>query len=291
MNVLSLFDGISCGQIALQRAGIYLDKYYASEIDKNAIKITQHNYPNTIQLGDITQIDFTQFVDKINLLIGGSPCQDLSIAGSRKGLKGVRSKLFYDFVEALNAIEPQFFLFENNSSMSQDNKNEITKILKCEPIEINSKLVSAQHRKRLYWTNIPNVHQPIDKNIKLQDILEYGYADRDKSLCIARRYAGFQGSQSYLCRRYFGKSFGQGIFTNKEDKEFIKKLWKQNPRFTDEELSHKIIRPLTCIECERLQTLPDNYTSCIQSDNIRKELIGNGWTVDVISHILKNIAM
>jgi DNA (cytosine-5)-methyltransferase 3A len=213
MNVLSLFDGISCGRVALERAGIKVDKYYASEIEPNAIKVTQQHYPDTIQLGDVTKIDFNQFKGKIDLLIGGSPCQDMSIAkANREGLRGERSGLFFTYVNARDIIQPKYFLLENNYSMPKEACEEITSIMGVEPIMINSALVSAQSRKRLYWTNIPNVTQPEDKGILLKDIIESGTVDRDKALCLTRRYAGFQGSQSYLCRRYFGKSFGQAVF-------------------------------------------------------------------------------
>ena len=184
LRVLSLFDGISCGQVALERAGIPVEVYYASEIDKYAIQITQKNYPNTIQLGDVTKIDFTQFIGKIDLVMGGSPCQDLSIAGKRAGLQGERSGLFYKFVEAVEVIKPKYFLLENNVGMPQDAYEEISKLMGCYPVEINSALVSAQNRKRYYWTNIgpqnynlfgfPTVAipQPENKGILLKDVLE-----------------------------------------------------------------------------------------------------------------------
>lgn len=287
-NILSLFDGISCGQIAFERAKIKIDKYYASEIEQNAINITQFNYPNTIQLGDINNIDFTKFIGKIDIIIGGSPCQDLSIAkANREGLKGKKSCLFYKFVEAIRIIKPKYFLLENNNSMMQEAKEIITKEMGVEPIMINSNIFSAQNRKRLYWTNIPIQELPEDKGIKLKNIIESGSVDREKALCLTRRYSGFSGSQSYLCRRYFGKSFGQAVFEG--DINLIKNKWKENSYFTDEELENKIIRPMTCLECERLQTLPENYTQCIDSELKRKEAIGNGWTVDVIAHIFKGI--
>lgn len=151
MRVLSLFDGISCGRIALERAGILVESYYASEVDKYAISVAQKNYPDTIQLGDINTIDFKQFVGKIDLIIGGSPCQDLSVAKqNREGLSGKQSGLFWKFVEALETIKPRFFLLENVASMSKENKDIISKALGVEPILINSALVSAQQRKRLY---------------------------------------------------------------------------------------------------------------------------------------------
>lgn len=185
MRVLSLFDGISGGHVALERAGIPVEVYYASEIDKYAIQITQKNYPDTIQLGDVTKIDFTEFIGKVDLIMGGSPCQDLSIAGKRAGLKGERSGLFYKFVEAIEVIRPKYFLFENVASMKQEEKDLISSYLKVEPILINSALVSAQDRKRLYWTNIPNVTQPEDKHIYLEDVVESdALIDRDKSHAI-----------------------------------------------------------------------------------------------------------
>ena len=290
MRVFSTFDGISCGRVALERAGIKVKRYYASEIEKNAIAVAMHNYPDTIQLGDISKIDGTKYEGQIDLLIGGSPCQDLSIAkANREGLKGAKSNLFFQFIRLRDEIKPKYFLLENNYSMSKENRDIITEYMGVEPILMNSKSVSAQARKRLYWTNIPIMSDPEDKGIRLQDILEHGYADREKGLCLARRYAGFTGSQSYLCRRYFGKSFGQAVFTSKEDRDTIKAKWQENPRFLDDELDHKMIRPMTCLECERLQTLPDNYTACLTSEIARKEAIGNGWTVDVIAHIFKGL--
>ena len=173
LRVLSLFDGISCGQVALERAGIPVEVYYASEIDKYAIQVTQKNYPNTIQLGDINNIDFTQFIGKIDLIIGGSPCQDLSIAKTnRQGLQGTRSGLFFKYVEALRTIKPKHFLLENNNSMSQENKDKITEILGVKPVLINSSDFSAQIRERLYWTNIP-VQKIVNKNTQtIKDILD-----------------------------------------------------------------------------------------------------------------------
>src|SRR5574344_918044 len=156
MNIMSLFDGGSCGQVALERAGIIVDNYYASEIDKHAIQVTQKNYPNTIQLGDVTKIDFTPFIGKIDLLIGGSPCQSLSITQSktREGLDG-KSKLFFSFIDVLSHVKPKYFLFENVASMSKECKDIISGLLGCEPVFINSNTFAAQDRPRLYWTNIP----------------------------------------------------------------------------------------------------------------------------------------
>ena len=313
INVLSLFDGISCGQIALERAGIKVNKYYASEIDPNCIKITQKNYPETIQLGDVRSLNLADFVcvpcddDLIDLLIGGSPCQDLSIAGSRKGLDGSRSCLFWEFVRALKIIKPKYFLFENVASMKQQDRDIITNALGVEPVMINSALVSAQTRKRLYWTNIPNVQQPENKGILLKDILESGVAAQNKSYCLTETYykAAFsdmvkkhtrtmiaepirlghlKGRSTAQANRIYSIN-GKSVCLNANDggggaKTGLYKIDLPNGDY--------IIRKLTPIECERLQTLPDNYTAGI-SNSSRYKAIGNGWTVDVIAHILKGI--
>lgn len=335
MNVLSLFDGISCGQLALQRAGIKVDRYLASEIDKYAIKITQKNFPDTEQLGDVKNV-WAKNLPKIDLLIGGSPCQDLSIAKvGRKGLDGERSGLFWHYVRLLRTCKPKYFLLENVASMSKDNKQKITEALGVEPIMINSALVSAQQRKRLYWTNIPNITQPEDKGIVLKDILESGFACSTEkqgtkivglplksAALMARDYKGFgnQRMTGILCPLApvrIGEIDGKKNQTNKCGQVVIKPIQLvgggQAQRVYDVKgrsicLSangggggaktglYKIdlpdgqytVRKLTPVECERLQTLPDNYTSGI-SNTQRYKCIGNGWTVDVIAHIFKGL--
>ena len=320
LRVLSLFDGISCGQVALERAGIPIEVYYASEIDKYAIQIAQKNYPNTIQLGDVTKIDFTQYIGKIDLIMGGSPCQDLSIAGKRKGLQGERSGLFYKFVEAIEVIKPKYFLLENNVGMPQDAYEEISNLMGCYPIEINSALVSAQTRKRYYWTNIGNknynlfgfptvaIPQPKNKGILLKDVLESGLVDTDKSFCITQRYNGQFGSPEYTLKRNFDMSMGQIVAEPLQLGHISNTNAQANRVYSVHNKSvtlkangggggaktglYKIdlpdgeylIRKLTPIECERLQTLPDNYTEGV-SNTQRYKAIGNGWTVDVIAHI------
>jgi DNA (cytosine-5)-methyltransferase 3A len=170
MNVLSLFDGMSCGQIALNRIGVTNYKYYASEIDKHAIKLTQHNFPNTIQVGSVTELKGSA-LPKIDLLIGGSPCQGFSFSGKQLNFDDPRSKLFFEFVRLIEETNPKYWLLEN-VVMKKEYQDVITQYLGVEPIKINSSLVSAQNRERLYWTNIPNVTQPKDKGILLSDILE-----------------------------------------------------------------------------------------------------------------------
>lgn len=277
MKVLSLFDGISCGMIALERAGINVERYTAYEIEQSAIKISVHNYPKIEHKGDVFNGVYKE--GEYDLLIGGSPCTYWSVARTNAGREttssGLGWELFTQYVRALHEAKPKYFLYENNFSMSKEIKEEITKALGVEPICINSELVSAQHRKRLYWTNIPNVTQPQDKGILLKDIIVSGTVDRDKSLCIARRTVGNKGSQEYMARRYFDKSFAQMVFENGYSKE------NRNVGF---------IRPLLILEMERLQTLPDNYTDVKGVTPIQRgEAIGNGWTVDVIAHIFRGL--
>lgn len=170
MKVLSLFDGISCAKVALKRAGLKVEKYYSSEIDPYTMQIANKNHKDIIQLGDVNKL---KVKEKIDLLIGGSPCQDLSIAkANRKGLRGDRSGLFWEYVRILKEVKPKYFILENVASMSAIDRNIISKTLGVEPILINAALVSAQNRKRLFWTNIPNVTLPKDKHIFLKDILE-----------------------------------------------------------------------------------------------------------------------
>lgn len=269
MNVLSLFDGISCGQISLERAGIKVDKYYASEIKKYAIDVTQFNYPNTIQLGDVTKIDLTK-LPQIDLLIGGSPCQDLSIAmKDREGLKGSKSSLFWEYVKVLRKLKPKYFLLENVARMSQDDKDIITEIMGVEPIRINSSLVSAQLRDRLYWTNIHGVTQPQDKGIKLKDILESGYVDREKSRALLVSDSRPLRDKKRMYHRYKTTGFTTIVYES-------------------EDLSPENIRYFTQIELERLQTVPIGYTQILKRDQAA-DVLGDGWTVDVIAHIFKNI--
>jgi DNA-cytosine methyltransferase len=311
MNVLSLFDGVSCCQVALNRSNIKYEKYFASEVDKHAIRITQKNFPNTIQLGDVTKIKGTD-LPKIDLLIGGSPCQGFSFAGKQLNFDDPRSKLFFEFVRLKNELQPKYFLLEN-VKMKKIYQDVISEHLGVQPIQINSSLVSAQNRVRLYWTNIPNIEQPVDKSILLPNILETGVVDRDKSYCLDANY--WKGT---TLEQYLTKSRRQVVFTERrtEEAKLIRKEYREKygkdfsprrakelvPREDDKcnclttSLSKEHIlldesynfRKLTPIECERLQTLPDNYTEGI-SNTQRYKSLGNGWTVDVISHIFQNI--
>lgn len=222
MNVLSLFDGMSCGQIALKKLGIPVKNYFASEIDKFAIKVAKANFPDMIHLGDVQNvktsgeynkphylIDEFRCGHKIDLLIGGSPCQGFSFAGKQLNFDDPRSKLFFEYVRLLKDLKPKYFMLEN-VKMSKQSQQIITDYLGVEPIEINSNLVSAQNRRRLYWTNIPVDGLPEDKGIVLADILEDGYTDRDKSYCLDASY--YKGGGASNVRLYFEKSRRQIVF-------------------------------------------------------------------------------
>ena len=293
LNVLSMFDGISCGMVALERAGIPVERYVAYEIDKNAIKISQKNYPQIEHCGDVTVADFTQYLG-FDLLIAGFPCQDLSInSPCRKGLKGKRSGLFWEVVRAISEVKPKYFLIENNYKMPHEDYITITKTLGVEPRLINSAYFSAQQRKRLYWTNIPAVPVYLEKQINVIDIIESASAcaenlfdevlftkclfhDRNnKPIRIGTIGKGGQGERVYSV---YGKSVtltanggGRGAKTG---------LY----------LIGDTVRKLSPLEAERCQTLPDNYTVTdgISNGN-RYKAIGNGWTVDVIAHIFTGL--
>lgn len=287
IKVLSLFDGISCGRIALERAGIPVDRYVAYEIEKNAIKISQKNYPQIEQCGDVRTADFSQY-EGFDLLIGGSPCQDLSNykydRGEVKGLNGEKSSLFYYYVKALKEVKPKYFLLENVASMEKKWADVISEELGVEPIMINSALVCAAERKRLYWTNIPNINQPEDKGIVLKDIIipadevpdKYWYTkypvtvhDGDVKVKATIHLNGHrQAKEVYGLNHKCNTLLCDGNGGN-----LAKKVYQDNR-----------VRRLTPLEYERLQTLPDYYTDCV-ADSRRYTAIGNGWTVDVIAWI------
>lgn len=307
MKVLSLFDGISCGRLALERANLPVKRYDAFEIDKYAIAVSKNNFPDIVHHGDVFKGDFKKFKG-YDLLIGGSPCTYWSVAkkGRETTADGEGFRLFMEFVRALKESQCRYFIYENNYSIHQNIKAEISEKLGVQPIMINSALVSAQNRKRCYWTNIPSVIQPQDKGILLKDILESGIGWQDKSYCMTASYNGAvfrntlerkqrtmvaepvikpirvgeygKGGQGQRIYSVYGKSVsltanggGQGAKTG---------LYKIDLPDGD-----YIIRKLTPVEAERLQTLPDNYTMGI-SNTQRYKCIGNGWTVDVIAHIL-----
>ena len=399
INVLSLFDGMSCGQIALKKLGITVDNYFACEIDKHAIQVTQHNFPNTIQLGDVTKVS-AKDLPRIDLLIGGSPCQGFSLAGKQLAFDDPRSKLFFEFVRLKNECNPTYFMLEN-VKMKKEFEIIISKYMGVAPIEINSALLSAQNRVRLYWTNIAAepyglfgdmqcmIPQPKDKGILLRDILQSNVADKyyltDKAidrlnkaqligikakvdpeksgtitiknqsgqlaidnsttLIVASRgrnpenpkirESGLETEQ-HLEPRFDGKT---NCITSVKKDNLVMQLnpstesggvqpYQQNRIYdidgispalmaqmscgthaimekspclhgfehgTNGQLNKQLakgglIRRLTEVECERLQTVPDNYTSIVSSTQ-RYRMLGNGWTVDVIAHILSFMAL
>lgn len=353
---------MSCGRVALERAGIKIDKYYASEVDKYAIKIAQKNYPDTIQLGDVKEVKGTE-LPKIDLLIGGSPCQGFSFAGKQLNFDDERSKLFFEFVRILKETSPKYFLLEN-VKMKKEYQDVISEYLGVEPIEINSNLVSAQNRRRLYWTNIPNVTQPEDRGIMLKDIVHENIdiqssarTKNGKSYALTASYNGavwwnsferkqrtmvFEELTEYIVPfdktlqildkevergkvGYFRKDsqanrvyyihdkavtlcgeagggaakMGQYLFgcitpdrinkrQNGQRFNEGKKFYTLTAQDKHGILIEGYIRKLTPIECERLQTLPDNYTEGV-SKTQRYKMLGNGWTVDAIAHIFKKL--
>ena len=406
MNVLSLFDGMSCGMIALDRLGIKVDNYYASEIDKYAIQVSQANYPDIIQVGDITKLDLST-LPKIDLVMGGSPCQGFSFAGKQLAFDDPRSALFFEFHKAISYLQPKYFLLEN-VKMKKEYLDIISEYMGVEPIFIQSSLVSAQSRQRYYWTNIPNVEQPEERGIVLRDILEdqpqdptlmsdkfvarngdrncmidktkekasnlsameyvkngrqgdylacdrYGtpqrvgtikdggqgnriYSKDGKGISISAQSGGTAGNGNMLvetsdkpqhigtavdinghdilkrvyspdgksptintcgggnrepkvvCGAYRGRynedsSISQRLELRKDNKtNTITTVQKDNVLTKDKVYWRK----LTPVECERLQTVPDNYTNHV-SNTQRYKMLGNGWTIEVIAHILKNM--
>ena len=339
MKVLSLFDGISAGQLALQRAGIAVDAYYASEVDKYAISVTQKNFPDTIQLGDVTKWrEWDIPWGEIDLVIGGSPCQGFSFAGKQLNFDDPRSALFFVFVDICHRVaddNPKMRFMLENVRMKKEYQDVISGYFGVQPIAINSSLVSAQNRYRLYWTNIPNVTQPDDRGILLRDILEQNVDSKydlslakiDRVLNTERGKGFFYSSDTHdksgtLIAGYY-KEPTDGVYIKQPisylvDKKYYlspeaidymgrlrngKPRWEYHKNNLDSKAAcltanmHKgvpygvvkdIMRKLTPIECERLQTFPDNWTKGI-SDTQRYKALGNSWTVDVVAHIFKNL--
>lgn len=295
--VLSLFDGMSCGQIALNRAGISYGKYYASEIDKHAIKVTQHNYPDTIQLGSVTDIKGTD-LPQIDLLIGGSPCQGFSFSGKQLNFEDPRSKLFFEFVRLIKECKPKYWLLEN-VVMKKEFEQVITEHLGVKPIKINSALVSAQNRERLYWANFP-IEQPNDKGIKLIDILEDTEmigpsAIRGRRLnkaTILGRRLNDKGKREDYNKEIPITQCLEVRATNRDKSNCLTTVAKDNVlttmpigRHPDAFKNNLPFRYYTIKEYCRLQTVPENYFDGVATENQIRKMIGNGWTVDVIAHI------
>jgi len=340
MKVLSLFDGMSCGQIALHRLGIDVEKYVASEIDKYAISVAKKNFPNMIHVGDVRDVKVAEHFD---LIMFGSPCQGFSFAGNNLNFDDPRSKLFFEAVRILEeakTINPNVKFLMENVRMKKESEQVITDYLGVEPIAINSRIFSAQSRYRLYWTNLEVGEIPQDKGIVLKDILEDDYiTDRDKSHCIDANYFKGGNLKSYfekhrrqlvfskdgLChvgdadlkghdaikRVYHSEGKSPTVTTmgggHREPKIMqrargwnkggLKALDGKTPSITTSSWEHNnhltkdegyTWRKLTPLECERLQTVPDNYTNHV-SNTQRYKMIGNGWTIDVIAFLLSDL--
>lgn len=281
MNVLSLFDGMSCGQIALNRAGIKYDKYFASEIDKPAIKVTMANYPETIQLGSVTEVK-SENLPKIDLLIGGSPCQGFSFSGKQLNFNDPRSALFFEYVRLLKECKPKYFLLEN-VRMKKGYQDVISEYLGVDPIEIDSSLLSAQNRRRLYWTNIPITLDIKNKELTLKDVVKDMAHHKitikhPETIRRTKNYAQYdQSLKGYDSQdqRFFYMSGKSGTITTSSSS--IPKV----------ETTEGII-VLNPEEVEALQTVPEGYTSMVER-KYRYSMLGNGWTVDVIAHIFNGL--
>jgi DNA-cytosine methyltransferase len=325
VTVLSAFDGISGGQCTLTELGIKIKKYYASEIEPNAIAITQRNFPNTVQLGDVKGV-FGKNIDKIDLLIGGSPCQSLSIASRSKdsGLVSGKSTIFYEYVRLLKDVKPKYFLLENVASMKKKDKDEISKELGVEPILINSKVFSGQLRSRLYWTNVPQNKIIPKKDININDVLDDGYSERKKAYCITATYSRacvqdyfLFGQRQMVFKKPVSVYYKNEEITFESEVNGVLKVIKEtrkvayyetdgityridkkekNPELKKQNIN-KVMRKLTVNECEKFQCLAIDYTKEGDFDGIikliknadRYSAIGNGWTVSVIKHVLQNI--
>ncbi len=324
MNVLSLFDGMSCGRIALDRAGIKVDKYFASEIDKYAARVSEYNYPDIVRLGDVSTVKYKDGwlvsekgswnIGNIDLVLAGSPCQGFSFAGKQLAFDDERSKLYFEFERILKEVQsenPNVKFILENVRMKQEHKDVISARLDVQPVAIDSNLVSAQNRCRLYWTNIDGIKQPTDLNIMLEDILEQEvdekYYIKTGRLEWLKTFGEVKEKHGYVA---FNPYKAKCLTVHREpswnctyilqwphgcNRGGIRALDGKSPSLTTSSwpannllLAKGLVRKLTPIECERLQTVPDNYTSCV-SDSQRYKMLGNGWTVNVIVHILKGL--
>lgn len=322
MRVLSLFDGMSCWMLAFQKAGIFIDEYFASEIDKFAIQVSTTNFPSIKQIEDIRQVNHSSLDNKpVDILIGGSCCQNFSQIGNRQGLEWEKSSLFYDYLRILQEVKPKCFLFEN-VRITKKWEDMISDLL-CgiRPVEINSNLVSAQNRVRLYWVGKRNedwtcfqlpIELPEDKHIQFKDILEPrvdakyastkriidGFRNKPPAFRKRLKIAEVEGKALCLCAKNEGTTVTQNyILCKREDWDTLltdvsntEVCWYLPDEWTYDMLLNKgkCLRKLTPTECERLQTVTEWYTSMV-SNSQRYKMLGNGWTVDVIAHIFQQM--
>ncbi len=283
INVLSLFDGISVAQLALTQLNIPINNYFASEILASAIKVTQTHFPGTIQLGNVCEVDGTE-LPPIDLMIFGSPCQDLSsMRKDRTGLAGEKSGLFFEALRILKEVNPRYFLMENVGSMSKFDRKVISDLLGIKPIQINSNLLTGQNRNRIYWTNIPNITIPESNNILLKEIINDGYADRDKANAILTKNVPYTKNG---LTRYLKKSLGGVVFTNPIFNALTKKGKLTYIESLNDEQVRELFRPFTSVELERLQSLPDGYVCEILKKTPTHHAIGNSFSNNVIKHLL-----
>lgn len=292
MNVLSLFDGISCGMVALERANINAEKYVAYEIDKYAIQVSEYNYPQIEHKGDVFEADFTEYKG-FDLLIGGSPCTYWSISkskGREKTASGMGWDLFSQYVRAKKESKCKYFLYENNASMSDEIKSCISEQLECEPIEIDSAAFSAQNRKRLYWTNIPILaYKPT--NILFKDIIDSAYVS-ERSIEKYKDTVRISNNGLNISWDTSGKGYySQQNRARKPEQKFPTVCATRTEGKLNVWIDKYLIRRITMSELEKLQTLPVGYTECLKSKEQRGKCIGNGWTIDVIAHILKGLTV
>ena len=289
ITVLSLFDGCSITRLALSNLDIPCT-YYASEVDKQAMKVSAANFPDIMQLGDVRSVKGSE-LPPITLMTFGSPCQSLSSARiGRTGLDSEDSGLFYEALRILKEVKPKYFLMENVKSMAASERDKISKELGVEPIYINSNLLTAQNRSRLYWTDIPNITQPEDAGIKLQDILNpHSFADREKSCAV------MCNSNSYTRKgleRYLNKSFGQFAFESKSTTELSKEDKLTMFDFITDEGKIKenydmFFRKLEISELEKLQGMPAGFVGDHVQPTVAHKIIGNAFSEPIIRHILK----